>query len=136
VTEDSPRGSPLPTKLRWVGYLLAVSYALGAPAAAVLEYRGAVPSERFSYPASFIYLTCAIQLVSAGGVLVRRFAPAAAAALSVTTLGAVLSHFRIGSPLAAVPAVTFTIVQAWFGVAVHRLPEGPRRQTYDSVVKL
>jgi hypothetical protein len=62
-----------------------------------------------------IYLVCIVQVVCAASVLVRRLAPWAAAALTVTTLGAVASHVRIGSPMTALPALIYTAVQLWFG---------------------
>jgi DoxX-like family len=95
---------------------LAVSYGLGAPLAAFLEYRGHTLSQRFGYPPELIYCVSAIQCLCAGGVLVRRLAPWVAGGLTVTTLGAIVSHLRIGSPLTALPAVFYTAVQVWFGL--------------------
>lgn len=101
--------------VRLAGYLLAISYGIGAPIAAILELRSGLISVRFDLPPELVLLACAIQVVAAGGVLTRRFAPWAAAALTITTLGAVGAHLRIGSPLTSVPAVIYSIVQLWFG---------------------
>jgi hypothetical protein len=49
-------------------------------------------------------------------VFVRRLAPWAAAALTVTTLGAAASHIRIGSPQAALPALLCSAIQVWFAL--------------------
>lgn len=103
-------------RIRLVGYLLAISYGVGAPIVAILELQSQLFSVRFDLPPELVFLACAIQVVAAGGVLTRRFAPWAAAALTVTTLGAVGAHLRIGSPLTAVPAVIYSIVQVWFGL--------------------
>lgn len=107
------------SRARWArraAWFLAVSYGIGAPLAAVLEVRSHVLSHRFDYPSGLILGVCALQLLCAIGVLIRRLAPWAAAALTLTTLGAMVSHFRIGSPLTALPALLFTIVQVWFGL--------------------
>jgi DoxX-like family len=101
---------------RIVAGFLALSYGLGAPFIAALEWRGHFLSHRFAYPPELIYGTCALQLLCVGGVLHRRFAPWAAAGLTLTTLGAVASHLRIGSPLTALPAILYTAVQIWFGL--------------------
>ncbi len=103
--------------LRVAEWFLAASYGIGAPVAAVLEYRAHALSQRFDYPPELIYLTCAVQLACAAAVLVRPLTPWAAAALTVTTVGAIASHLKIGSPLTAVPALLFTILQVWVGFA-------------------
>ena len=114
---DPPAARPVATRwLRITAVFLAISYGLGAPAAAVLEFQRRLISERFHYSPVLIYLVCAVQVVCAIMVLVRRFAPWAAAALTVTTIGAVTSHIRIGSPQTAVPALIYTGVQVWFGL--------------------
>ena len=104
---------------RWVRIaagFLSVSYAVGAPLTAVLEYRGQTLSERFDLPPALIYLTCAVQMLCSVGVLVRPLATTAAAALTVITLGAIASHLRIGAPETALAAVLYTVVQVWFGL--------------------
>lgn len=97
-------------------WFLALSYGIGAPLTAFLEYRSHTLSERFDYPPELIYVTCVVQVVATLGVLVRRFAPWAAAALTVITLGAIVSHLRIGSPVTTLPALFYTAVQIWFGL--------------------
>jgi len=93
-----------------------VSYGIGAPLSAVLEYRSHLFSQRFALPPGLVYVTFAVQLCCSIGVLVPRFASWAAAVLTVTTLGAIASHVWIGSPFTAVPAVFYTAVQVWFGL--------------------
>jgi hypothetical protein len=68
-------------------------------------------------PPELVYFTFAVQFVCAIGVLVRPLASWAAATLTLTTLGAIASHVKIGSPLTAVPAAVYTAVQVWFGLA-------------------
>ena len=68
---------------RWVRVaagFLAISYAVGAPLTAYIEYGSHTISQRFGYPPAFIYLICAVQLVCSIGVLVRPLASWAAAA--------------------------------------------------------
>ena len=96
---------------------LALSYAIGGPFTAVIEYRSQTLSQRFDLPQELIYLTCVVQLVCSIGVLVRPVAPWAAAALTVVALGAIGSHLRIGQPVTALTAVVYTAVQIWFGLA-------------------
>ena len=105
---------------RWrriTAWFLAVSYGAGAPAMAIVEYRRHLFSVRFDWPPALIYVTCAVQLACAFGVLAPRLAVASAVGLTVTTLGAVASHVRIGSPLTSIPALLYTAVQLWFGLA-------------------
>jgi len=111
---SGPRAGDRRTRI--AARFLAVSYGLGAPVAAFFELRGHTLSQRFSLPPELVYLACAVQLLCAVGVLIRRLAPWAAAALTVTTLGAIASHLRIGSPLTALPAALYTLVQVWFGL--------------------
>jgi DoxX-like family len=116
-SDDQPAARSVRTRLvRITAAFLAISYGVGAPAAAFLEVQKHLLSERFHYPAVLIYFVCAVQLVCAVTVFVRQLAPWAAAALTVTTLGAVASHIRIGSPLIALPALIYTAVQVWFGL--------------------
>jgi hypothetical protein len=107
------------TRDRLVGFVagfLAVSYGVGAPLAAVLEFQHQVFSARFGVSPLLVYLTSAVQFMSAVGVLIRPVASWGAAALTVTTLGAIAAHVRIGSPLTAGPAVAYTVLQIWFGL--------------------
>ncbi len=107
--------------VRAVAVFLAVSYVVGAPVGAALEYRDAILSQRFDYPPALIYVTAAIQIVCVVGVLMHRFAAKAATALSVITVGAIASHLKIGSPLTAIPALLYTVVQIWFALARHQV---------------
>ena len=122
--------SRTPAGERWVrvaAWFLAISYGLAAPVTAFFEYRSHTLSERFDLPPSLIYLTCAVQVVCAIGVLVRPFAHWAAAVLTVTTLGAIASHLRIGSPTTAVAAVVYTAIQVWVGLESRSRARGPSR---------
>jgi hypothetical protein len=83
-----------------------------------------VLSHRFDLPPLLILSVCTLQSVGAIAVLLPRLAPWAAAALTVTTVGAVASHLRIGSPLTALPALFFMVVQIWFGFASRKRGEG------------
>jgi hypothetical protein len=102
--------------VRVAAWFLALSYGLGGPVTAFVEFRSQTLSERFDLPPTLIYLTCTVQIVCSIGVLMRPFALWAAAALTVVTLGAIASHLRIGSPATAVTAVVYTAVQVWFGL--------------------
>jgi DoxX-like family len=106
--------------IRWAGWCLAVSYGVGAPVTAILELGSHLLSRKFDYPPALILLVCGIQLACAAVILVPSLAPWAAAALTVTTLGAVASHIRIGSPATAVPAALFTALQLWYGLKMRR----------------
>jgi uncharacterized membrane protein YphA (DoxX/SURF4 family) len=88
--------------------------------AAILEFNSHLLSRRFDWPPALIYATCAVQFVCALALLVRRFVPWAAAVLTATTLGAVYSHLKIGSPATALSAVIYTAIQVWVGVAAWR----------------
>jgi len=62
---------------RWVrvaAWLLAISYGIGAPLAAVAEGQRRLLSERFDIPPVLVYTTCVVQLACAIGVLVRPLA--------------------------------------------------------------
>ena len=106
---------------RLVAWILAISYLVGAPLAAFLEFSGQLMSERFGLPPLLIYLTCVAQVVLAVGILRPRFAVWSAALLTVLAMGAVVSHLRIGSPLTALPALAYTAVQLWFITTTRRL---------------
>jgi len=104
---------------RWVraaAWFLALSYGIGAPLTAVLEYRSETFSQRFDYPSWLIYLTCAVQALCCVGVVFRSTRVLAVTALTAITLGAVVFHLRIGSPQTAWAAVLYTAVQIWFGL--------------------
>lgn len=102
-----------------------MSYGLGSSAALMIELRNQLFSTRFDVPQELLFLVLPIQVVCAVGVLTKRYAPLAAGVLSMTTVGAALAHFRIGSPLTAVPAIGYTILQLWFAIAAYRWRSGP-----------
>jgi uncharacterized membrane protein YphA (DoxX/SURF4 family) len=100
MSPDRQVSTPTP-QTRWVklaAAFLAVSYGVGAPVAAFLEFSRHLLSARFHYPPVLIYVVCAVQAVCAVFVLIRRLAPGTAVVLTVTTVGALASHVRIGSP--------------------------------------
>lgn len=99
---------------RVVAWVLMVFYALGIPPAIYLEIAHHTLSRRFDLPPWLIYATAAFQAVCTVGILVRGFAPWAALGLTLTTLGAIGAHLRIGSPHTAISAVVFTVLQAWY----------------------
>jgi len=110
------RASPSYRWFRVVAWLLALSYGLGAPWTVFLEFRSDTLSDRFDLSPALIYGTCALQMLCAIGVLVPRFAFWAAVGLTLITAGAIVCHFRIGSPETSVAAFVYTAVQVWFGV--------------------
>lgn len=99
---------------RLLGVILAVSYGIGSVAAAVLEYQQHFFSERFDIPSGLMYASFVVQAFCAAGVLVPKYARLAALCLTVTTVGAIIAHFRIGSPATSVTAFVFTGLQLWF----------------------
>ncbi len=106
--------------LRATGVLLAIAYGIGAPLAAWAEVRGHALSQKFDLPPAFVLAVCVVQFACAFGVLVPRLASLAAAVLTVTTLGAIGLHLRIGAPAAALPAFVFTGVQVAFGLGMRK----------------
>jgi len=102
------------------GWFLMLSYAIGAPAYAIVEARTGLFSERFDYSPEFLYLVAGVQFVCALVLFVRAVAPWSSAVLTLLALGAVYSHFRIGSPLTSLPAVAYTLIQIWYGIRVYR----------------
>jgi len=113
---------------RWIrlaAIFLALSYGIGAPFAGFLEYRSHVISRHFGYPPWFIYAVGVFEFVCAVGVLIRPLAPWAAGGLTVMTVGAMGSHLRIGTPMRAVPALLFTVVQTWFALASRKPRTSP-----------
>jgi uncharacterized glyoxalase superfamily protein PhnB len=77
-------------------------------------------SHRFGYSPAFILAVCGLQFACAAVILVPRWAVWAAVALSVTAVGAAASHILIGSPLTALPAVLYTMLQTWYGITSWR----------------
>jgi len=112
--------APAARTLRIVAWVLAISYLVGAPLVGFLEYNGHVMSERFGILPVLVYATSAAQVLLAVGLLRPRFAVRSTAVLTVIAAGAVFLHLRIGSPLTAVPALTYAAVQLWFITALRK----------------
>jgi len=111
--------SALSSRGRWIRvatWFLAITYGIGGPLTAVLEFQKSLLSERFDVPPALIYVTCVVQVVCAMLVFMPRFAMWVAVALTVITIGAIGGHLRIGSPQTAVTAVLYTVLQIWFGL--------------------
>jgi len=102
------------------GWFLTLSYAVGAPLYAIIEAKTGIFSERFDYSPAFLYFVAGTQFVCSLVLFVRFLAPWSIAVLTVLALGAVASHFRIDSPVTALPALGYTVIQIWFGIRVHR----------------
>jgi len=102
---------------------LAISYGVAAPVTLFVELRDRTLSVRFDLPPELIWVVCAVQVLCAAAILVPRLAPWSAAVLSIITAGAAGSHLRMGSPLAAVPALVYTAVQVWLVAHLLRRPE-------------
>lgn len=115
------RGAGHERRVRVAAWFLALSYGLGAPVGAFFEFRSHTFSERFDLPAELIYLTCAVQFACSIGVLLRPFALWAAAALTVTTLGAIASHLKIAT--ASKLGWIWLIVSLQLGVGPDCLPQ-------------
>ncbi|MCC7034205.1 MAG: hypothetical protein IT179_15390 [Acidobacteria bacterium] len=113
MSENTPRDRRV-SVARW---FLAVSYGLGAPYTAFLEYGQQMLSQRFAIPPELVYVTSALQFACAWAVFVRPLASLAAVALTATTLGAIVLHLKIGAPMTAWAAVFYTAIQIWFWLA-------------------
>ena len=112
---------------RWqlgIGWFLTLSYAIGAPAFSIAEAMTGVISSRFDYPPTFLYFVGGTQFLCSLVLFVRRLAPWSAAVLTVLAIGAVASHFRIGSPITSLPALIYVVLQCWYGVRVYRQNAG------------
>jgi hypothetical protein len=108
---------------RWepvVRWFLFLSYAIGAPAFAIVEARTGLFSGRFNYPPEFLYLVSATQFVCALALFVRAIAPWSTVCLTAITVGAVISHLRINSAISALPALVYMAIQIWYGIRVYR----------------
>lgn len=75
-------------------------------------------SLRFGYTEEFIFFICIVQLLCSLALLAPRLILWSIAALTVISIGAVASHIKIDSPLTALPAVAYTLVQIWFAYRV------------------
>jgi len=108
---------------RWesvAGWFLFLSYAIGAPAFAIVEARTGVFSGRFNYSPEFLYLVSAAQFVCSLVLFVRALAPWSVVLLTSITVGAVISHLRMDSAITALPAFMYTAIQIWYGIRVYR----------------
>lgn len=103
---------------RIVGWFLVLSYAAGSPVFAIVEARTGAISARFGYSPEFLYLVSVTQVVCALMLFSRRFAPWGVAVLTVLSVGAVASHFRIDSPITSLPALAYTAIQIWYGFRI------------------
>lgn len=109
-----------PNVQRGIGWFLLVSYAIGSPVGAMIEVRTGVISERFDYTPEFLYLVAAAQFACALVLFSRFLAPWGIGVLTIISLGAVYSHFKIESPATSLPAVAYTLIQIWYGIRIHR----------------
>ena len=114
---------------RVVGVFLALSYGLGSIGGGIMEYRDHYFSERFELPPELLYVTFAVQALCAVGVLAPRFARLAALCLTATSVGAIVAHFRIGSPATSIAGFVFTAIQLWYWYFTGR----PNQDTQDAV---
>jgi len=107
---------------RW---FLVLSYGVGSPLFALAEFRTGMFSERFDYSPEFLYAVSGTQFLCALVLFKRSVAPWSIAILTVLSIGAVYSHFRIGSPATALPAVAYSVLQTWYGLRAYRQRGGP-----------
>lgn len=94
-------------------YLLALVFALSGGAKLL-----ALPFEteafaRWGYPLEFMYLTGALELAGAVGLLLRRLSAFAALGLAMLMLGAVGTHLLHGEWLMAGVATGILLAAAW-----------------------
>jgi len=107
----------------WPGFarwFLVIAYGVGSPAFGIAEAMTGLFSDRFNYPSEFLYLVSALQFSCAVLLLLGRFRILSLAILTVMSLGAIYSHFRIGSPLTALPSLVFTGIQISYALHVYR----------------
>jgi len=102
------------------GWFLFLSYAIGSPAFAIVEAKTGLFSERFEYSPEFLYFVSGVQFVCSVVLFVRSVAPWSVMVLTALTVGAVVSHLRINSPITALPALAYTAVQIWYGFRLYR----------------
>jgi uncharacterized membrane protein YphA (DoxX/SURF4 family) len=101
-------------------WFLVLSYTLGSLAFAIVEASTRLFSERFDYPPTFLHLVSGTQFVCAVMLFKGRIAPWSLIILTAISVGAVYSHFRIGSPVTSLPAVAYTMIQAWYWLYLYR----------------
>ena len=104
----------------FVGWFLFLSYFIGAPVFAIVEARTGLFSGRFDYPPEFLYLVSATQFLCSLVLFKRALAPWSTGLLTAITVGAVISHLRIGSAATALPALIYTAIQIWYGIRMKR----------------
>lgn len=112
---------------RWqriVGCFLVISYAVGSPAFAIVEARTGLLSQRFDYSPEFLYLVSGVQFLCSFTLFVRSVAPWSTAVLTVISVGAIVSHLKINSPVTSLPALVYTVLQVWYGLRVYRQNRG------------
>ena len=102
------------------GWFLFVSYAIGSPAFAIVEAKTGLLSQRFDYPPEFLYVVSGTQFICSLALFARKLAPWSVIVLTVLSVGAVFSHFRIDSPVTALPALAYTAIQMWYGFRLYR----------------
>lgn len=96
--------------------VVALSYAVGAPVAALLELHQGMVSGSLGLPEDVVFLAAAVQLCCAVAILFRATANLATATLTVISIGVAVSYLRGGAMLASVPALALTVVQVWLGL--------------------
>ncbi len=112
-----------------------VSYLCGPLFVSFQEFRSSATSEHFGLPPELIYLTSLVQFVSALALLTKRVEMWAALALTATTVGAMGSHFKIGSPETSVAAIVYSGIQLWFAIKVRRAETSPYNKAMKSDVE-
>ena len=105
---------------RILSIFLSLSYGVGAIVSALLEYRNQLFSERFELSSGLVLIVFAVQLVCAVGVLIPRYIRASTVCLTVTTIGAIYAHLKIGSPESSIAAVVYTAIQIWLWILAGR----------------
>lgn len=98
-----------------VGFV-ALSYAVGAPVAVLMEYRYGMVSGGLGLPGQVVLLAAAVQLCCSVAILFRVTANLATAALTVISIAVAVSYIRGGATLASVPALAYSVVQVWLGL--------------------
>ena len=107
--------------IRGISIFLSLSYFIGAPYTMVLEYNDQLLSHRFGYSPEIIYSICIVQFFCAIGLLFRSLTRWSTSILTVITFGAIFSHFRLGSPITAVPALFYSVLQIWVSLKSPKL---------------
>lgn len=101
--------------LQLARWFLAISYSIGSLAFAIAEFKLGIFSARFDYSPEFLFFVSAFQFTCALLLVFNRAVLWSLAGLTVMSLGAVYSHFKIGSPMTSIPSLAFTALQIWTG---------------------